>query len=61
MPLQSDDNRESDAFLSGGEVVLVQCDKLRCLAFRDKYGKWRSPFSKMELTGIVQVIEDYSN
>ena len=43
------------------EVVLVQCEKFRCLAFRDKYGKWRSPFSKMELNGVVQVIEANSN
>jgi hypothetical protein len=40
-----------------GELVLVQCDHYRCLAFRDKHGKWRSPFSKMELSGVVSVIK----
>jgi len=43
------------------EVVLVQCEKFRCLAFRDKYGKWRSPFSKMELNGVIQIIGGNSN
>ena len=39
------------------EVMLVQCERFRCLAFRDKQGKWRSPFSKMELPRVVHVIE----
>jgi hypothetical protein len=44
-----------------GEVVLVQCEKFRCLAFRDQQGKWRSPFSKMELHNVVGVIKATSN
>ena len=43
------------------EVVLVQCEHFRCLAFRDKYGKWRSPFSKMELNNVLHVIEGNFN
>lgn len=43
------------------EVMLVQCEKFRCLAFRDKHGKWRSPFSKMELPRVVRVIEPATN
>jgi len=39
------------------EVMLVQCERFRCLAFRDRRGKWRSPFSKMELPRVVHVIE----
>jgi hypothetical protein len=39
------------------ELMLVQCEKFRCLAFRDKHGKWRSPFSKMELPRVVHVLE----
>ena len=39
------------------ELMLVQCEKFRCLAFRDRQGKWRSPFSKMELPRVVHVIE----
>ena len=61
MPLQSDENRENGAIPPADEVVLVQCEKFRCLAFRDKYGKWRSPCSKMELNGVIQVIEGYSS
>jgi hypothetical protein len=61
MPSQSGENRENGANPPVDEVVLVQCEKFRCLAFRDKHGKWRSPFSKMELNGVVQVIEGYSN
>ncbi len=40
-----------------GEVVLVQCENFRCLAFRDKYGKWRSPYSKMELNHVIHIIQ----
>jgi hypothetical protein len=61
MSLQSDENRESVTLPPVDEVVLVQCESFRCLAFRDKHGKWRSPFSKMELNGVVQVIEGDSN
>ena len=39
------------------EVMLVQCERFRCLAFRDRQGKWRSPFSKTELPRVVHVIE----
>jgi hypothetical protein len=46
---------------SEGEVVLVQCEKFRCLAFRDKHGKWRSPFSKMELNDVAFVIQADAN
>jgi len=57
----SDETKENGALPPVGEVVLVQCENFRCLAFRDKYGKWRSPFSKMELNGMVQVIEGNFN
>ena len=57
MPSHSDEDRENTALPPADEVVLVQCEKFRCLAYRDKHGKWRSPFSKMELNGVVQVIE----
>jgi len=43
------------------ELMLVQCEKFRCLAFRDRQGKWRSPFSKMELPRVVHVIEPSAN
>ncbi|MGA3268896.1 MAG: hypothetical protein ABSE16_19005 [Verrucomicrobiota bacterium] len=40
-----------------GEVVLVQCENFKCLAVRDKMGKWRSPFSKMELPRILRIVK----
>jgi len=43
------------------EMVLVECEHFRCLAIRDKQGKWRSPFSKMELPNVVRVIQHHSH
>lgn len=39
-----------------GEPVVVQCERFRCLAFRDRDGKWKDWFDKGEITGSVQVI-----
>jgi hypothetical protein len=50
------DVKEANGLPPVGEVVLVQCKNFRCLAFRDKYGKWRSPYSQMELTHVVHMI-----
>jgi hypothetical protein len=52
---------ENGALPPVDEMVLVQCEHFRCLAFRDKHGKWRSPFGKMELNGVLHVIERTSN
>jgi hypothetical protein len=40
-----------------GEKVLVQAEGFRCLAFRDKDGKWRNAFSGDELPGTIRVIK----
>jgi hypothetical protein len=40
-----------------GEQVLVQAEGFRCLAFRDKDGKWRNAFSRDELPGTIRVIK----
>jgi hypothetical protein len=40
-----------------GEQVLVQVEGLRCLAFRDKDGKWRNAFSRDELSDTIRVIK----
>ena len=40
-----------------GEQVLVQGKGFRCLAFRDKDGKWRDVFHQTGLQGIVRVIK----
>jgi hypothetical protein len=48
--------KEDDKPLAVGEVVLVQCDGFRCLAFRDHDGTWRDYYRKEELRGPVQLI-----
>jgi hypothetical protein len=40
-----------------GEQVLVQAEGFRCLAFRDRDGKWRNAFSRDELQGSIRVIQ----
>jgi hypothetical protein len=40
-----------------GEQVLIQAEGFRCLAFRDKDGKWRNVFGRGELPGIIRVIK----
>jgi len=57
----SNGENENGALPPVDEMVLVQCKHFRCLAFRDKHGKWRSPFSKMELHNVVHVIQYNSN
>ncbi|HUA36789.1 MAG TPA: hypothetical protein VMA35_00150 [Candidatus Sulfopaludibacter sp.] len=52
---------EYDALPPVGEMVLVQCEHFRCLAVRDQQGKWRSPFSKMELHNVIRVVEYHSH
>lgn len=39
-----------------GETVLVQFENFRCMAFRDKDGKWRDCFHKEELHGTIRSI-----
>ncbi|MGH7993905.1 MAG: hypothetical protein ACREDQ_10340 [Limisphaerales bacterium] len=57
----SNGENETGARPPADEMVLVECEHFRCLAFRDKHGKWRSPFSKMELPHVVRVIESHSH
>jgi hypothetical protein len=40
-----------------GAQVLVQAEGFRCLAFRDRDGKWRNAFSRDELRGTIRVIK----
>ena len=51
---KKDDDRVS------GEVALVQCNGYRCMAFRDRQGKWRNYFRGDELQGVVRIIELFS-
>ena len=54
---------ESDAAPASGSVAgkdyqtfLVQCDTYRCLAYRDKDGKWRGVYDNRELTSVKTVV-----
>jgi hypothetical protein len=39
-----------------GEIALVQGEGFRCMAYRDKEGKWRDYIRRMELPGKITVI-----
>lgn len=43
--------------LPAGQVVLVQCEGFRCLAYQDEHGLWRDSFQKQELKGPVKVLD----
>jgi hypothetical protein len=50
-------HQKEDALPPIGETVLVQAQGYRCLAFRDKDGKWRGAFHQDELHGTIRVIK----
>jgi hypothetical protein len=39
------------------ETALVQCHGFRCLAYRDKEGKWRSFHRPEEVLGVIKVLD----
>ena len=39
-----------------GLPVEVQCDGFKCMAFRDKEGKWVDLFSRKFLSGVLGVV-----
>jgi len=41
------------------QPVLVQSDGFRCMAYRDKEGKWRDYYHQDELTGNVKLVETF--
>jgi GH24 family phage-related lysozyme (muramidase) len=42
-----------------GEQVVVQCEGYRCLAYRDKEGKWRSALGGELLPNVLKVLEQF--
>ena len=42
-----------------GEQVVVQCEGYRCLAYRDKEGKWRSAQGGEELPNVLKVLQQF--
>ena len=42
----------------GGEyqTFLVQCETFRCLAYRDRAGKWRGVYDNRELAAVKAVV-----
>ena len=41
-----------------GQMVMVQCEGFRCLAYRDRDGKWRDAIRNSELTAVMEVLSD---
>ena len=39
-----------------GDPFIVQCEGFRCMAYRDKTGKWRDYFNGDEISGEVQIL-----
>ena len=39
------------------QTALVQCQGFRCLAYRDKEGKWRSFHRPGEVLGVIKVLD----
>jgi len=42
-----------------GQRVVVQCEGYRCLAYRDREGKWRSAQSDAELTKVLRILHQF--
>ncbi len=42
-----------------GEQVVVQCEGFRCLAYRDKDGKWRAAQGGQELPKVIKVLQQF--
>ena len=38
-----------------GRLVLVQCERFRCLAFRDSKGGWKDYYSREDLN-VVRIV-----
>jgi hypothetical protein len=51
--------RQEGRELRTGEQVLVQCEGYRCLAFRDRQGKWRSAPGGQELPKVLRVLQQF--
>jgi len=55
-PSPGSTGKRDDKLPPVGEVVIVQCDGFRCMAFRDPQGKWRDYFHRDELRGRIEVL-----
>ncbi len=42
-----------------GEQVVVQCEGYRCLAYRDKDGKWRNAQSGQEIPKVLRILNHF--
>jgi hypothetical protein len=59
IPASDGRDKRDDNLPPIGQTALVQGDGFRCLAYRDKDGKWRDAFHKRELKGSIQVIKPH--
>ena len=48
------DQERNEELLVRGHAILVQCPAFRCMAYRDREGKWRNYFSDEVLKGDVK-------
>lgn len=58
--MESKTSREGDSrrFPPAGDFgVLVQCEGFRCLAFRDRDGKWRDYYGGTILRGRIEMVD----
>jgi hypothetical protein len=59
LPTSNQNDQKDDPLPAIGEQVLVQAEGFRCLAFRDKDGKWRYTFHQGELQGTIRVVKSH--
>jgi hypothetical protein len=48
----------SDESTKAGTSFLVQCNGVRCMAFRDQDGNWRNYFSRELLEGAINIVDE---
>ena len=53
---QKEADRQVPELPPAGEVALVQGEGFRCMAYRDKQGKWRDYIRRNELPGRITII-----
>jgi hypothetical protein len=51
-------NDKRPALPPPGKPVIVQRPCCRCMAYRDRDGKWRDYFHRDELTDVIEVIPE---
>jgi len=53
---KSSENEKKPALPPPGKPVIVQRPHCRCMAYKDRDGKWRDYFHRDELTDVIGII-----